>query len=62
MRGVFTTSEGCVYSLRLCTMRQRETVGRVSLSSDTGTTRRGHDLGSSAMLAAQLRTLCFQAL
>ena len=31
-------SEGCVYFLKFCTMRQPEKVGTVSSSSDTGTT------------------------
>ena len=31
-------SEGCVYFLKFCTMRQPEIVGTVSPSSDTGTT------------------------
>ena len=49
-------SEGCVYSLKLRTMRQ---LG--SPLSETGTTQHGCDLGNSAMLSAQLYTLQFQA-
>ena len=44
-------SEGCVYPLKFCTMRQPEKDGTVSLSSDTGATH--GDFGSIAMLSAQ---------
>ena len=51
-------SEGCVYSLKFCAMLQPKKVGMVSPLSDTHSC----DLGSSAMLSAQLYTPYFQAL
>ena len=53
-------SEGCVYSRKFCTVRQTEKSGNSS-----PLVRHWYhscDLGSSAMLSAQLYTLYFQAL